>query len=129
MRTPEDKAGRMTLETDDSLSEWVNCPRCPGCFTNQYGRVRACIPPDTPARLGPGPLHPPMGVAPLAPDLYEATKTEIRLAYIAGQTLTEISRDLNSRGVPTRQGKFWHPSGIRKVVLAMPRAERMKRDT
>ena len=69
-----------------------------------------------------------MGVAPLAPDPYEATKEAIRVAYIAGQTLTEISRDLNARGIPTRHAKSWCPATVRRVILQIPRSERVKRD-
>ncbi len=117
----------MILEIEDPQG-WVNCPRCPGCFTNQYGRVRACIPPDTPARLGNGPLRPPLAERPVAPDPYEATKEAIRVAYIAGQTLTEISRDLTARGIPTRHAKSWCPATVRGIILRMPRSERVKRD-
>jgi hypothetical protein len=122
----------MEIEIDNPLSEWpelnANCSRCPGCFTNQYGRVRACIPPDAP-RPGNGPLRPPLlAERPAAPDPYEATKEAIRAAYIAGQTLTEISRDLTARGIPTRHAKSWCPATVRSIVLQMPRSERIKRD-
>lgn len=120
------------LNTDDPLSEWpevnANCARCPGCFTNQYGRVRACVVPEDPGHRNGAVLRPPMGVALLAPNPYEATKEAIRAAYIAGQTLTEISRDLTARGIPTRHAKSWCPATIRGIILRMPRSERVKRD-
>jgi len=117
----------MSIETDDLLELWVNCPRCPGCFTGQYKRVRACIPPDAP-RPGPRALRPPMGVAPLAPDPYELTKAEICAAYIAGENLVAIAHDLNSRGVPTKHDRTWHASTVRKIILQIPRALRKERD-
>jgi len=120
MRTPE-------VETDDLLPVWANCPKCPGCFTGQYKRVRACIPPDAP-RPGPRALRPPMGVAPLTPDPYEATKEAICAAYIAGENLLQISNDLNAHGVPTKHAKTWHASTVRKIILQISRALRKERD-
>ena len=121
----------MEIEIDNPLSEWpelnANCSRCPGCFTNQYGRVRACIPPDAP-RPGNGPLRPPLAERPAAPDPYEITKQEICNAYIAGKNLVVIAYDLNSRGVPTRHAKTWHASTVRKIILQIPRALRKERD-
>jgi hypothetical protein len=106
---------------------WVNCARCTGCFSGQYGRVRPCVPTDAP-RPGNGPLHPPLAERPVAPDPYEAVKQEICAAYLAGKNLVAIAYDLNSRGVPTRHAKTWHASTVLKIILQMPRALRMKRD-
>ena len=126
----------MEIETDNPLDVNAHCLECPGtgwllgdskCF-KQNGRPRACfIPEDRGHKNGPI-IRPPMGVAPLAPDPYEATKSEIRAAYIAGKTLTEISRDLTARGIPTRHAKSWCPATVRGIILRMPRAERVKRD-
>ena len=107
---------------------WVNCSRCTaGCFSGQFGRVRACIPPDAPLP-GPRALRPPLAERPAAPDPYELTKEAIRAAYIAGKNLSEISRDLTARGVPTRHGKNWCPATVRGIIVRLPRSERVKRN-
>jgi hypothetical protein len=122
----------MEIEIDNPLSEWpelnANCARCTGCFSGQYGRVRACIPPDAP-RPGPRALRPPLAERPAAPDPYEATKEAICAAYIAGKNLSEISRDLTARGIPTRHAKSWCPATVRGIILRIPRSLRKERDT
>jgi hypothetical protein len=127
----------MTNETDLNDAP-VNqfCNQCPGtgwllrglkCF-REDGRARACfVPEDRGHKNGPI-IRPPIGVAPLAPDLYEITKQEICTAYVAGQTLSQISKDLNARGVPTKHRKTWCPATVRGIILRLPRSERVKRD-
>ncbi|MEV0616074.1 recombinase family protein [Nonomuraea sp. NPDC050404] len=41
---------------------------------------------------------------------------EIVRRVAAGQTLTEIARDLTGRGIPSQSGGRWHRSGVRRVA-------------
>jgi Recombinase len=49
--------------------------------------------------------------------LPEQVVKRIRSAHTAGQTLGEIARELNAKGVPTAQGgRRWWPSTVRAVL-------------
>ena len=54
----------------------------------------------------------------LVPDEDEAKIVREMTERVArGETLTGIARSLNARGVPTRAGKPWNPTNVRRVVL------------
>jgi hypothetical protein len=123
-----------TNEIEDPVN--AHCALCPGtgfwlgdlkCF-KENRRPRACFVPEDPGHTNGAVLRPPMGVAPLAPDPYELTTEAIRAAYIEGKSLSEISKDLNARGVPTKHRKTWCPATVRGIILRLPRAFRKERD-
>ena len=58
------------------------------------------------ARRGPG----------RPPALDEEIRAEIIARSRAGEFLSAIARDLDSRGVPTAQGGRWRASTVRKIV-------------
>lgn len=41
----------------------------------------------------------------------------------SGMSLPEIADELNSKGIPTRWGKSWYPSGVRRVIGLADRAK------
>jgi len=97
-------------------------------FQGNTRRVAVLPFPVQPARLG-TPLRPPLAprsVAAPIPDPFEAVKEEIRLAYSQGQTLTAIANDLNSRGILPKRAPKWYAAIVLKVVLQIPRSERIK---
>lgn len=50
--------------------------------------------------------------------LPEPVRRRIVLAHRRGDSWTGIAARLNAEGVPTARGGSWHPSTVRKVVLA-----------
>ena len=108
MRTPE-------VETDDSLSERVNCSRCPGCFTGQYGRVPACIPSDAP-RPGPRVLRPPLAAA-RAPQVLIAVP--LAPVLITPEPALPASFDIFDKVAVARQIRAWYSAHHTPRIIAV----------